>query len=157
MRSEIRASERDPRDSGTHDLSRGWGLDCAPVGAARKVARVGAPAPQTRAPDRDELMKAVGKETALRNRGRLAHVEEGGRTYFLTFSAIRGNKLRESERQIVMASCKYGHPGQWILHGAVVMPDHVHMLLTPQRIINGAGALTRAISPIIPRISAASV
>jgi len=28
----------------------------------------------------------------------------------------------------------HGHPDQWFLHGAVVMPDHVHLLLTPQRI-----------------------
>lgn len=89
-------------------------------------------------------MKTVGTETEKRNRGRLAHVEEGGRTYFLTFAAIRGNKLSLSERQIVLASCRHGHPGQWFLHGAVVMPDHVHMLLTPQRIKNCAGEGTRA-------------
>jgi len=74
----------------------------------------------------------------------LAHVEEGGRTYFLTFSAIRGIKLSPPEREIVLASCRYGHPEQWFLHGVVVMPDHVHMLLTPQQIKNCAGEGTRA-------------
>ena len=74
----------------------------------------------------------------------MAHVEEGGRTYFLTFSAIRGRKLSLSEREIVLVSCRHGHPEQWFLHGVVVMPDHVHMLLTPQRMKNCAGEGTRA-------------
>jgi len=98
----------------------------------------------TRAPNHNREMKTVGTETRKRIRSRLAHVEEGGRTYFLTFSAIRGIKLSLPEREIVLASCRYGHPGQWFLHGVVVMPDHVHMLLTPQRVENCAGEGTRA-------------
>jgi REP element-mobilizing transposase RayT len=33
---------------------------------------------------------------------------------------------------MILESCKFGHAQRWVLHGAVVMPDHVHMLLTPQ-------------------------
>ena len=33
---------------------------------------------------------------------------------------------------MILESCKFGHPQRWILYGAVVMPDHVHMLLRPQ-------------------------
>ena len=75
-------------------------------------------------------MKTI-RGTVRRSRGRLYHVESGGATYFLTFAARPGESFSREERRIIMDSCKFGHPERWILHGAVVMPDHVHMLLTP--------------------------
>jgi REP element-mobilizing transposase RayT len=39
--------------------------------------------------------------------------------------------LPESVRQIVIDVCLVGHRDRFILHAAVVMPDHVHLLLTP--------------------------
>lgn len=60
------------------------------------------------------------------------HLEKGGATYFLTFHAQPGENFSAEERAIILESCKFGYPQRWILHGVVVMPDHVHMLLTPQ-------------------------
>jgi len=59
------------------------------------------------------------------------------------FSARRGEHFDVEERAIILASCRLGHPERWNLHAAVVMPDHVQMLLTPQRVKWNAGAGTR--------------
>jgi REP element-mobilizing transposase RayT len=79
-------------------------------------------------------MKTIGQTLQHRRRERLPHWEKGGACYFLTFSARRGEHFDSEERAMVLASCRFGHPERWILHAAVVMPDHVHMLLTPQEI-----------------------
>jgi REP element-mobilizing transposase RayT len=68
----------------------------------------------------------------------LPHWEKGGATYCLTFSARRGQHFDAQERAIILASCRFGHPERWVLHAVVVMPDHVHMLLTPQRLAPNA-------------------
>ena len=68
----------------------------------------------------------------------LFHAESGGATYFLTFAARPGVNFDRAERAIVLESVKWGHPELWELHGAVVMPDHVHMLLTPRGASVGA-------------------
>jgi REP element-mobilizing transposase RayT len=34
--------------------------------------------------------------------------------------------------QAVIASIREGAPGEYLLHSWVVMPNHVHLLLTPQ-------------------------
>ncbi|OGP55744.1 MAG: hypothetical protein A2V67_13495 [Deltaproteobacteria bacterium RBG_13_61_14] len=78
-------------------------------------------------------MKRVGPTLGHRRRERLPHWEKGGSTYFLTFSARRGEHFDAQERAIILASCRFGHPERWVLHAVAVMPDHVHMLLTPQR------------------------
>jgi len=100
-------------------------------------------------------MKTIGRQTEQRSRGRLYHAEAGGTIYFVTFKAKPGESFNPAERAVILASCRHGHPDQWLLHGAVVMPDHVHMLLTPQPVnrfssapssepdFRGAGALTR--------------
>jgi putative transposase len=83
-------------------------------------------------------MKTVGPKAEQRNRGLLQHAETGGATYFLTFSAWPGESFSREERALILASCRFGYPARWLLHGAVVMPDHVHLLLTPQRIAPNA-------------------
>jgi REP element-mobilizing transposase RayT len=75
-------------------------------------------------------MKTV-KGLVKHERWRLSHVEAGGATYFLTFAALPGESFSSEERGIILKSCRHGDPAQWILHGAVVMPDHAHLLLTP--------------------------
>ncbi len=65
------------------------------------------------------------------DRPTLFHVESGGVRYFLTFSLKRGFVLDAHERAVVLESVLWGHPERWWLFGAVVMPDHVHMLIKP--------------------------
>ena len=77
-------------------------------------------------------MKTVGKTTERRDRGALFHAETGGSFYFLTFAARPGEEFSAAERQLIMQSCKFGHPARWWLFGVMVMPDHGHLLLRPQ-------------------------
>jgi hypothetical protein len=83
----------------------------------------------TPAADRgDEQRAAMDRGDAAHS---VANSEAGGTTYFLTFSARTGMFFDRSERALVLESVRWGHPKMWVLHGAVVMPDHAQMLLTP--------------------------
>jgi REP element-mobilizing transposase RayT len=90
----------------------------------------------------------VPEELTIRRR-RLPHWQAGGSTYFVTFRS-RGTLRRRAapardgrqaqpgplstqERQIVRASVLHWHPGKWRVHLLTVMPDHVHVLATPQQ------------------------
>lgn len=66
-------------------------------------------------------------------RRNLPHIQKPEATYFLTFR-LRKGELEPSERDIVMSSCRHWHGAKLTLHAVVVMPDHVHMLLTPHEI-----------------------
>jgi len=61
---------------------------------------------------------------------RLPHWEMAGSSYFLTFRLAVG-ELTEPERQIVLDHITSGDPKFYRLWAAVVMPDHVHLLLRP--------------------------
>jgi REP element-mobilizing transposase RayT len=61
----------------------------------------------------------------------LPHLTNAGKTYFITFCTVGRLELPKNARDIALASCAYGHESQYWLHCAVVMPDHVHLLLTP--------------------------
>ncbi len=65
-------------------------------------------------------------------RRHLPHWELQGSTYFISFRTARGF-LNATEQQIVMNILKNGHPKFYILISAMIMPDHVHLLLTPQK------------------------
>lgn len=67
----------------------------------------------------------------------LPHIQKPGRTYFVTFRLKPGVELPPQARDIVMNACHYWHGRKMTLHLAVVMPDHVHLLLTPYLLPNG--------------------
>jgi valyl-tRNA synthetase len=67
-----------------------------------------------------------------RSQRNLPHFEQGGSTYFLTFT-VREGALSPAERDQVLAAIRHWHGDRIELHAAVVMPDHAHMLLTPLR------------------------
>jgi putative transposase len=60
----------------------------------------------------------------------LPHWQRGGETYFVTFRVASGF-LTESEQRKVLSACVFWHGRRMRLFIAVVMPDHVHMLLKP--------------------------
>lgn len=63
--------------------------------------------------------------------GNLPHWRLDGSTYFVTFRTQSGT-LSPQERQIVLDACVHiHHTAQANVHITTVMPDHVHMLLTP--------------------------
>lgn len=71
-------------------------------------------------------------ESTLRIRRRnLPHWTIDGSTYFVTFRLKQG-ALTAAERKLVVDHLKAGHEKYYHLSAAVVMPDHVHLLLHPQ-------------------------
>ena len=69
-------------------------------------------------------------------RRRLPHVEEDGRTYFITYRYATG-KMEPEQRQIALDAATHWHGERMDLHAAVVMPDHVHLILTPRLMADG--------------------
>ena len=66
-------------------------------------------------------------------RRNLPHCEIDGNTYFITYRCASGTGLNEPARTIVMDNWKYWHGKHYLLHAVVVMPDHVHVMITPKR------------------------
>ncbi|MFI4892252.1 MAG: REP-associated tyrosine transposase, partial [Phycisphaerales bacterium JB058] len=62
----------------------------------------------------------------------LPHWQLGGSTYFVTFR-IKSGELSDSERQQVLDACFHWHDKRITTHLAVVMPDHVHLIITPKQ------------------------
>ena len=60
----------------------------------------------------------------------LPHWEAGGSTYLLTFR-LATSELSPQERSLILDACRHWDTQRMLLHAAVVMPDHVHMLATP--------------------------
>jgi REP element-mobilizing transposase RayT len=64
-------------------------------------------------------------------RRNLPHIQCITGSYFVTFCTRRGLLLPESVRDVVLECCKHIHGSSAYVHCAVVMPDHVHMILSP--------------------------
>lgn len=88
--------------------------------------------------DRDAGLRPASLEPVnRRERGRLwmqrrhlPHWRLDGSTYFVTFRTLQGS-LSPAERHFVLTSCLHWHGTRALIHLAVVMPDHVHLLVTP--------------------------
>jgi putative transposase len=72
----------------------------------------------------------------LIRRGHLPHWQAGGSIYFITFCSARGALPDEARRQ-VMENILFDHGKRYDLVLAVVMPDHVHLLLCPRQLSAG--------------------
>ncbi len=64
-------------------------------------------------------------------RRRLPHHQKAGCAVFVSFRAGCLDRLPESVRGLVLQHCLHDHGVKVQVHIAVVMPDHVHLLLTP--------------------------
>ena len=64
-------------------------------------------------------------------RRRLPHFQKFDRTLFVTFCTLAREPLSPEGRDAVLRHCIHDHGQRFVLHAAVVMPDHVHLLLTP--------------------------
>src|ERR1700730_17702242 len=66
-------------------------------------------------------------------RRKLPHYQKAGRAVFITF--CKGNRIpfTPEARDAILQHCLHDHGKRYELHAAVVMPDHVHLLLSPQR------------------------
>jgi len=63
-------------------------------------------------------------------RRNLPHLQLDDKIMFITFSTFKRWELPESERGLVLNHCLHDHNIKIQMHGAVVMPDHVHLVLT---------------------------
>jgi len=68
----------------------------------------------------------------VRSRRNLPYIERGGSTYFVTFRT-RNTELPQEARTLVLEACRYFDGQRYRLWAATVMPDHVHLLLTPRK------------------------
>jgi putative transposase len=64
-------------------------------------------------------------------RRKLPHYQKPGRALFVTFCKGNRNPFSPEARDAVLRHCLHDHGRRFQLHAAVVMPDHVHLLLTP--------------------------
>ena len=72
-----------------------------------------------------------GSEVKSFYRRRLPHFQGNRKTYFVTFCTKDRWILPEFTRQIVLEHCLYDHEKKFFLYCAVVMPDHVHLIFSP--------------------------
>ena len=75
--------------------------------------------------------RAVEREWKATQR-RLPHWTRDGSTYFVTFRVSEA-ELQAAERKVVLDHVRHGAGRFYGLAAAVVMPDHVHLLLQPRR------------------------
>ena len=68
----------------------------------------------------------------------LPHIQSAGKTFFVTFRTLEKWQLPEEARSLALRSCLHEHGAKYWVHGVVVMPDHVHMVMTPLTDAQGA-------------------
>jgi REP-associated tyrosine transposase len=61
----------------------------------------------------------------------LPHYQKPARALFVTFCKLSPKPFSAEARDAVMQCCLKGHGNRFLLHAAVVMPEHGHLLLTP--------------------------
>ena len=64
------------------------------------------------------------------SRRNLPHWQLSASTYFVTFR-VKSGDISEDERKIVLDAIKHFHKVRYWVTTAVVMPDHVHLILKP--------------------------
>ena len=71
----------------------------------------------------------IGEDTHAWRRD-LPHMQNVGKTSYLTFVTQEREVLPPPERDVVLATIVRSDRVSFFLHAAVVMPDHVHLLAT---------------------------
>ncbi|MBZ5665565.1 MAG: transposase [Acidobacteriia bacterium] len=70
-------------------------------------------------------------------RRRLPHYQSEDRALFVTFCCGCLDPLPETARDIVLRHCLHDQGRKAVIHAVVIMPNHVHLLLTPLRDADG--------------------
>lgn len=58
-------------------------------------------------------------------------LEISGKIYFITFTTWDRLELTPEARKLVLDACLFFHNKRYHLFAAVIMPDHVHLLIKP--------------------------
>jgi len=90
-------------------------------------------------------------------RRRLPHYQKADRAIFVTFRKLIREPFAANARGVILQHCMHDDGIRFELHAAVVMPDHVHMLLTPMSDREGWPYALPAILKVIKGVSARSV
>ncbi|MDB5353595.1 MAG: hypothetical protein JWN24_48 [Phycisphaerales bacterium] len=72
----------------------------------------------------------LAKPAIAAYRRNLPHLQSHDKPLFVTFTTWQRWELPESVRGLVLEHCLHDHGIKLDVHGAVVMPDHVHMVFT---------------------------
>lgn len=75
----------------------------------------------------------LAKPASRTYRRNLPHIQADAKPLFVTFSTKDKIVLPESVRGLILKHCLHDHGLKIHLHGAVIMPDHVHLIFTPLR------------------------
>jgi putative transposase len=70
-------------------------------------------------------------EAKYHYRRMLPHHQWMGKIYFITFCTYDRHELTPASRDIVLETCQAGKGKLFLLHAMVVMPDHVHLAISP--------------------------
>lgn len=76
------------------------------------------------------IMNEIRNELTIR-RHHLPHWQVGGAVYFVTFRSARGS-LPATALRIVKDHILFDRGRRYVLFFAVIMPDHVHLLIQPR-------------------------
>ncbi|MGA9390198.1 MAG: transposase [Candidatus Sulfotelmatobacter sp.] len=87
-------------------------------------------------------------------RRQLPHLQCDNRQHFVTFCTEHRWVLPKHVRQIVLDCCLHDNGIKFDLRGAVVMPDHVHMIFTP--LVNQQAMEVYSLAEIMNAIKGAS-
>jgi REP element-mobilizing transposase RayT len=90
-------------------------------------------------------------------RRRLPHYQKSDRAIFVTFRKFNRDPFSAQARDVVLQHCVHDDGKRITLHAAVVMPDHVHLLLTPSRDVKGWPFGLPAILKLIKGVSGRNV
>ncbi|MGB7147985.1 MAG: hypothetical protein WBD45_02480 [Terriglobales bacterium] len=77
------------------------------------------------------------KSTPYEYRRKLPHYQKFDRPLFVTFCKRTQEPLSAAARFLVLEHCLVGNNRTMHLHAVVIMPEHVHLLLTPMRNADG--------------------
>ena len=87
----------------------------------------------------------------------LPHYQKAGRILFITFCKVNQIAFTPEAKDAILQHCLHDNNKRYDLHAAVVMPDHVHLLLSPLRDEKGWPYSLPIILKLIKGTSARSV
>ncbi len=77
------------------------------------------------------LMFVSTSQNVAKTKRKLPHWEKEGACYFVTYRTKQGIEISEEARDVVLDNWKHWSGRRYDLWQAVVMPNHVHVLLSP--------------------------
>jgi hypothetical protein len=79
------------------------------------------------------MSKRIALERMYDYRRMLPHHQKAGRALFVTFCKLTPMPFTVGARDAIVPHCLHDSGKRYQFHAAIVMPDHVHLLLTALR------------------------